>query len=423
MSTPAGTKDLDPLLTFTRGQLISKLVKYARLYGAQQISTPILEQMETVKGLYGENFDKEVFRIEHPTEELFLRYDLTLPLMRYVAKHGLTNFRRFQFGPVFRRDTPNFQAGRLREFVQFDFDIIGSDGGQMLHEAEILTFAKDILGEILPNYTIHLNHKQLLFNLLAKQGVTQDEFPRVCSTLDKIHKMPKEDFKQELAARTQSANVLQWVEHVQTLKSLDQVMHFISREQPDIAKDFENLFMMISKDKIHIDLLLARGLDYYTGLVFEITTQAISSTIVSGGRYDNSIERFTKNHTPAIGISFGVDRILSILAPKIQQNSHVFVASIGVGMSTERFKLCSELRKVGLVPKMLYTKTPKMGAQLDQVVGHDEEKKEIVKIKWMAIIGEDEIKAGLVKIKDIEKRVEMSLPRAEAIKFLRTNIR
>jgi histidyl-tRNA synthetase len=431
MNPPTGTRDFDPSDVLMRDHVKTILQKHFQLYGGQPMETPVLEKMKLVKDLYGEHFNKEVYKLDTESgEPLLLRYDLTLSLAHYAAKRALQQFRRYQIGKVYRKDIPQISKGRYREFYQADFDIIGTDYDQMAHETEILFLTHDILQDLLGKNTfrIRINDRELLSTILTTTfNVPKTLFPTVCSTLDKISKKSKKELGNELHSKGLTPNVtekvLNFIFQSQALKNSNDVLSFLREGSyaPECLIVKMETFLKnanIDRDTFVLDLSLARGLDYYTGLIYEAeykNSEMMSSSIAAGGRYDTMIESMGNiKHVPAIGISFGIERLVTIL----EQHStfkkksivpHVFVASIGKNMTFERIKVCSELRQRHLIPEMLYTKNPKMRSQLNQVFD---------RIQWMIVFGERELKAGTLKLKNIHLKTEIEMKRNEIMDVL-----
>lgn len=198
---PKGTRDFGPADISLREEVFEKIKKHFKLYGGQQIDTPVIECMDTVKNLYGEEFNKLVYTLDDTGgEKLLLRYDLTLPFARYVVNNALINFKRFQIGKVYRRDEPQITKGRFREFYQADFDIIGTDYELQIQDTEMLLLLIDILNDILgkDSYQIKLNNKKILFDVLTFIGLDEKLHNTVCSSIDKLDKYTLDEINIEL---------------------------------------------------------------------------------------------------------------------------------------------------------------------------------------------------------------------------------
>jgi histidyl-tRNA synthetase len=442
---PKGTRDFGPPDVYIRKYLFDKMISYFEKYGGLPIDTPVIECMETVTNIYGEEFDKQVYKLEksnqneeNDKEDLLLRYDLTVPGTRYMANNGIVSFKRYQFGKVYRRDTPNIKNGRYREFYQCDFDIIGSDNGQMIQETEILQLIDEILSDVLGDdtYTIKLNSKGILFKILESFNIDKEKYSTVSSTIDKLDKQSINELEAELVEKginETTANTLMdlldviiklkdSITPIQLLNWLveQKIISSDDNEYNNLATLFEYLNSLNILNKIDFDPSLARGLDYYTGIIYEVVYKdksVMSSTIVAGGRYDEMYGKLgNKNDVPMIGVSFGIERIVTILEKQNKDaiinvpTPQVFVATVSKNMIMERTILCLELRRAGLRTDMLYSSNPKMGNQFNYVFEN--------KIPFMVIIGDNEIKKNVIKIKNIDKHEEFEIGRQDGINYL-----
>ena len=301
--TPKGFRDLKPELAKKKRVVISKIVDVLSEFEFEPIETPTVEFAETLKGKYGDE-EKLIYEFkDRGGRDLALRYDLTVPLARYVATYNPPlPFRRYQIGQVFRGENP--QAGRYREFTQFDFDTVGSS--DLEEDAKIIAAAaKSIEALPLKNFEILINDRKL-FNQLNEKGYVKDEeLISVLRSLDKIKKIGKDGVIQELQSKGfKKEFAVAILENAQTVKKNDR-----------IVKIFDSLKNLgVDENKYVFAPLLARGLDYYTSTIFEIEIKGYSGgSIGSGGRYDNLIGMFSKKETPAVGFSFGLDRLIEAL--------------------------------------------------------------------------------------------------------------
>lgn len=295
--TPKGFRDIGPDLAQKRRKTINVIVEVLESQGFVPLETPTVEFSQTLTGKYGEE-EKLIYKFKDKgNRELALRYDLTVPLARFVANNSslAMPFRRYQIGQVFRGENP--QAGRFREFTQFDFDCVGSNN---LEEDTnvIATAIKAVRG-------LGLNQAQVLVNDRANFEKIPIE---VIRAVDKLHKIGEEGVKKELKAKNMA------------LDDIENHLYKIKNARP--TKNLEEVFGLLVK--VHslkenadfiFDPTLARGLDYYTGAIFEMkpTTNPTTLTIGSGGRYDNLIGIFAGKDIPAVGFSFGIDRLVEFL--------------------------------------------------------------------------------------------------------------
>ena len=439
---PKGTRDFGPTDTFIREELFKKLKKHFELYNGLQIDTPVIECMDTVTSLYGEEFNKQVYTIddavsdekdeESLSEKLLLRYDLTVPFARYIANNGLKVFRRYQIGKVYRRDQPQITNGRFREFYQADFDIVGPDHDQMLYDTECLTMLIDILKDILgPNtFKIKLNAKFILTDMLKQANVKEDDFNTICSSIDKLEKIGIDGVKKELINDkniSQATDIIDIIKDASQPLSINDKLQFLQNKKyisddsyQRINRLFETIKMTNSDvlDYIDFDVTLSRGLDYYTGIIFEAVyndKNIMSSTIAAGGRYDTMLGKLSSfDNIPAIGLSIGVERIVVILekTQKITMENKIMVYVASVGKGTEKYKLhiLSMLRRSGISCDMNYGLGCSMRVQFDHVFKE--------KIPWMVVVGETEISKGTVKLKHIETKKEVELNKDDLCKYI-----
>lgn len=287
--TPKGFRDLKPEMAKAKRETISKIVSVLEDSGFVPIETPTIEFAETLKGKYGEE-EKLIYEFtDRGGRKLALRYDLTVPLARYVATYNPSlPFRRYQIGQVFRGENP--QKGRFREFTQVDFDSVGSNDPK--EDALIIAAAiksLEVLG--LQNFKALVNDRSIFVGLP----------PSVIRIIDKIKKIGREGVVDELIKAGYSEKQLQTIESNGPTENLQ-----------NIFQELENLG--ISKNKYEFSPTLARGLDYYTGMIFEMEIEGyVGGSVGGGGRYNNLIGMFSKKQVPAVGFSFGLDRLLEIL--------------------------------------------------------------------------------------------------------------
>ena len=425
----AGTRDLVGLDLLIRQKMIAILKDIFKNMDAIELDTPVIELKSTVMQMYGEEFNKLVYDLvdhkeeESPTKQI-LRYDLTVPLARFCAMNGIKALRRYQIGKVYRRDKPNIQNGRYREFYQCDFDIIGDDGGSGVNDIEILDLLVRVLDSLVGRgtYKIRINSRKLLVDILTNLGVDPAQVNSICSTLDKLDKWSWLDICDELQLRGMKADSMLIFRELAGSPNIDALVKY--SDEATIGS-IKNLFAMLESigisDAFQFDLSLARGMDYYTGIIFEAVYSdktIMPSTIAAGGRYDKMIGKLgTQGDVPAIGLSVGLERIVRIIQATdpnfcAETKPEIFVASIGTSarVLAERIKLCSDLRNIGLNVAMSNKRNPKMAGQFEVVFNRN--------IKYMVIIGENEINAGQIKIKEIATKVETAYSRSEGIDFL-----
>lgn len=429
--TPTGMKDLNASDVYLREYIFGIIKSCFHARGGIPIDTPIMELKSTISNLYGE-FNKKVFEVnDFSGEKLMLRYDLTVPLARYVANNGLQNFRRYHIGKVYRRDNPQITHGRYREFYQCDFDIVGCDNNN-IYDIEILALLHDVLSKLLYNrFTIKINYKDILYRIFYLSDISPNNYEIVASAIDKLDKKSKEEIYDELIKKDINIDKLKYyVEKLCYSGDIVQTYNFLISEDviPENLRNkiknlFDNLVFLGISQKFIFDPLLARGLDYYTGVIYEATysdKEIMAYSIAGGGRYDNMIGLFS-NHgkIPAIGLSIGIERIVIIyekIYPKdlfIDKNKmgpFVYVASVKGNFINQKIKLCETLRSFGIWCEMSNHENPKMRQQYDEVFNK--------KIPYMIVIGECEIKNNTIQIKDINANQQTEYKLDDGIKYI-----
>lgn len=418
MSTPTGTRDLNNNEVALRNQIFNIATTILKKRNAHQIDTPVIELLSTVNTLYGGEFDKLVYKLSDKDKEkdnnLLLRYDLTVPFARYVGEHGLQKFKRFQYGKVYRRDTPQIGRGRYREFYQLDYDIAGDDNGSNINDYEMLETLSELLDTIIGKntYTVKLNHKDIVIKMLSDLHIEESKFSDVFCALDKLDKRTFDEIEDELKLSISEHQCLM-------LKQLYESNNI----ENEYIKEIMTFLQCLNITNYIFDPFLIRGMDYYTGIIYEVTyndKDVMPSTISAGGRYDNMIEIFSnKGKIPAIGLSLGIDRIVKILKfDNSDETPQIFVASTGDNMSVERAILSAELRRYGYSVVTADTETSKLKRQLTDVL-----QKYSDNIPVMIIIGENELETNTITIKNMKTREQFIINRCEEdIKSIVSNI-
>lgn len=462
LKVPKGTKDHHPKEMLIREKIFSTITKIFKLHGAVTIDTPVFELKEILSGKYGED-SKLIYDLQDQGGELCsLRYDLTVPFARFLAMNSkeYPSIKRYHIAKVYRRDQPAMTKGRMREFYQCDFDIAGATD-PMIADAEVLTIACEVLEalEVGP-FTIKLNHRKLLDGIFDLCGVPEDKFRAISSAVDKLDKMSWTDVRKEMTEeKNLDPEIADRIGEYVKLKGSEDLLAQLLEDQRLIAnttakEGLEEMKLLMSymnvfgiMPRISFDLSLARGLDYYTGVIYEAVVEGSApppkevtatttdepsgekssrskakgksnepsetaeidesqigvGSIAAGGRYDNLVGMFSagKDKIPCVGISFGVERIFSILKTKAAQNRmeklrgkdvDVYVMSVGDGLLVERMKLCKELWDAGLSAEFMYKSKPKTQKQFE-IVDRDQ-------IPFAIILGPEELKSGHVRIKE-----------------------
>ncbi|XP_061442594.1 histidine--tRNA ligase, cytoplasmic [Rhineura floridana] len=444
LKTPKGTRDYSPKQMAIRERVFSIIIDCFKRHGAETIDTPVFELKETLTGKYGED-SKLIYDLKDQGGELLsLRYDLTVPFARYLAMNKITNIKRYHIAKVYRRDNPAMTRGRYREFYQCDFDIAGQYD-PMIPDAECLKIVHEILSALqIGEFCIKVNDRRILDGMFAACGVPDSKFRTACSSVDKLDKMTWEDVKSEMVGeKGLSPEVADHIgEYVRLnggLSLIEQLLQDPKLLQNKLAREgleemkllFEYLTLFGILDKVSFDLSLARGLDYYTGVICEAvllqqqsnqTEESVGvGSIAGGGRYDGLVGMFDPKgrKVPCVGISIGIERIFSIVEQKVEASeekirttgTQVLVASAQKKLLEERLKLVSELWDSGIKAEVLYKKNPKLLNQLQYC--------EETGIPLVTILGEQELKDGVVKLRDVATREEVDICRGNLVEEIK----
>ncbi|NWI13698.1 SYHC protein, partial [Crypturellus soui] len=454
---PQGTRDQRPAHMALREHLFAAVVACFKRHGAAAIDTPALELRETLMGKYGES-GKLIYELrEQGGELLALRYDLTVPFARYLAMNKITTMKRYHIAKVYRRDSPATSRGRYREFYQCDFDIAGHFD-PMIPDAECLKIVHEILSELkLGDFLIKVNDRRVLHGVFAICGVPDSKFISTCSSVDKLDKMPWEDVRSEMVTEKglspeAADRIGEYVRLHGGAELIEQLLQDPKLSQNKLAKEglgdmkllFEYLTLFGITGKVRrcwgqeeprapqlrvlmgfcvpqicFDLSLARGLDYYTGVIFEAVLvqqendhmEEPVGSVAGGGRYDGLVGMFDPKgrKVPCVGVSIGIERIFSIVERMVKASgekvrvteTQVLVATPHKHLLTARLKLISELWDAGIKAEMLYKKDPKLLKQLQYC--------EDTGIPLVAIIGEQELTDGVVKLRVVTTREEVRI--------------
>jgi len=413
-----GMRDFLPEDVRRRAYVIGIVSDVYQRYGFEPLETPSLENIDTLMGKYGEEGNKLIFKVlrrgEHEASgetDLALRYDLTVPLARVIAEYRgqlPKFFKRYQIQPVWRADRP--ARGRFREFFQCDVDAIGSRAPVV--ETEMLAAVSDVLKKLgFDDFTIQLNHRQLLTATLNRAGVEPALHTAALVALDKLDKIGVDRVIEEMVSRNVPPDAAKAV--------LDNAhsgeFGSFSDEQGSAA--VQNLREIMDLCQVtaaagHVKPapFLARGLSYYTGAIMEVTVPDLAGSLGGGGRYDGLIGMFLGDDVPACGFSLGLERILVVMTerkmfpPQVEHASaDVLLALFDQSTIPEALKLAAELRASGIRVEM-YPEADKLGKQMKYAATR--------KIRFAAILGGDEIGRGEVTLKNLETGVQQSVPRA-----------
>jgi histidyl-tRNA synthetase len=408
IANPRGTKDLGVKEAIALKEASSIIEEIFKRFGFSPIDTPAIENLDVINAkAYGDEPTKEIFVMEGGDSGL--RYDFTVPLARYMAmnKDISLPFKRYQIGKLWRKDEPQFM--RSREFMQADIDIVGS--AEIESDAEVLAAtaaAIEALG--ITNYTILLNHREMLNSILTAFGVQKEKHLVAIRILDKLSKQSVDETIKQLVA----AGIAQ--------QSADKLLSFIDQELDNGEKlnklqanseaskqnieDANRLIALLKqygiKGEVTIDFSLARGLDYYTGFIWEFSATEGGKrlpSIAGGGRYDNLITMFSKTSMPAVGCSIGVSRILEMLkgSNTIKSYVRVFVAQIGDANKEYAFNICRVLRLSGIYTDINMTKRS-ISKQLEFANS--------IGAKYAVIVGDQERTSNKAKVRDMTTGTE-----------------
>lgn len=443
VSLPQGTRDFGPDVVRKRQFIFSTLRTVFELYGFQPLETPAMENLDTLMGKYGEEGDKLIFKIlnnglndpknsekasaafqqvlagknDKNLTERALRYDLTIPFARYVAMNQgqlVFPFKRYQVQPVWRADRP--QKGRYREFYQCDADVVGSTS--LLNELELAVIYHEALSRLgLKGYSIKINSRKILAALAEVCG-GEDKMTDITIAIDKLDKIGIEKVKEELASKSLPGEAIAMIENYlgirgnvqEVLSGLEALIGYTESGKKGL-QELRYIFDNLTDPTIPIepDPTLARGLNYYTGIIFEVKapdTVKIGS-IGGGGRYDDLTGTFGVPGIPGVGISFGVDRIydvmeeLNLFPPEVAGGTRVLFVNMGEAEAKAALGFAMELRKRGISAE-IYPESVKLDKQFKYA-----DKKNI---SFVAIIGEQELANRQCLVKDLASGEQRSIP-------------
>ena len=441
-SIPKGTRDFGQLEMARRNYIFDTIKGVFSLYGFQQIETPAMENIGTLMGKYGEEGDKLLFRIQNSGEkaslapEKGLRYDLTVPFARYVVQHREEisfPFKRFQIQPVWRADRP--QKGRYREFYQCDVDVIGSDS--LIGELELIQIVEEVYRRLGINVCLHINNRKILAGIAEVIGAP-DKIIDITVAIDKLDKIGVDAVNDELRGRGLSDTAIESLQPILNQESgirnqdkMAQLREFLKNSEIGLkgVAEMEEVFELVESQKsqdrssqsqfsIELDLCLARGLNYYTGAIFEVKAlDAQIGSITGGGRYDNLTGIFGLPGVSGVGISFGADRIYDVLTeldlfPKeLQSATQVLFATFGADELRYALRWAKALREAGITTEV-YPEPTKMKKQM----GYADAKQ----IPFVAIVGGDEMAQNKVMLKNMSSGEQKLVELGELVKELKS---
>ncbi len=430
-SIPKGTRDFGQVEMARRNYIFDTIKGVFQLYGFQQIETPAMENLSTLMGKYGEEGDKLLFRIQNSGEkaalapEKGLRYDLTVPFARYVVQHREEisfPFKRFQIQPVWRADRP--QKGRYREFYQCDVDVIGSDS--LVGELELIQIVEEVYRRLGINVCLHINNRKVLAGIAEVIGAP-DKMVDITVAIDKLDKIGVEAVNAELIERGLNAEQVDKLQPIlnlsgSTADKLNALRSILAASEIGIQgiEELDTLFGLIKATdvqlNIELDLCLARGLNYYTGAIFEVKAlDAQIGSITGGGRYDNLTGIFGLPNVSGVGISFGADRIYDVLTElnlfpkKLQFTTQILFAAFGTDELHYALQWAKALRATGKTVEV-YPEPTKMKKQMSYA--------DAKQIPFVAIVGGDEMAQNKVMLKNMVSGEQVLVEFEELVKLL-----
>ena len=417
-SIPKGTRDFGPVEMAKRNYIFNTIRSVYELYGFQQIETPAQETLATLMGKYGEEGDKLLFRIQNsgakasePAEK-GLRYDLTVPFARYVVMHReelQLPFKRYQVQPVWRADRP--QKGRYREFYQFDGDVVGSDS--LLNEVELMQIVDTVFSRFGVRVQIKINNRKILTGIAEVIGAA-DKIVDITVAIDKLDKIGIDNVNQELREDGLSEEQIQKLQPIIMLQGTnEEKLATIAEVLKDsetglkgieevkfILDTLKNFSFLTPHSSFSLDLTLARGLNYYTGAIFEVKAlDTPMGSISGGGRYDNLTGIFGMPGLSGVGISFGVDRIYDVLNaldlyPKDSMiGTQVLFINFGEQETAYCLPIINKVRESGIRAE-IYPDAAKMKKQMSYANAKQ--------IPFVALAGENEMNEGKITLKNME---------------------
>ena len=441
-SIPKGTRDFSPLEMARRNYIFDTIKSVFSLYGFQQIETPAMENLSTLMGKYGEEGDKLLFKILNSGDwksaldsdtlanssigalttkvsEKGLRYDLTVPFARFVVQHRdeiQFPFKRYQIQPVWRADRP--QKGRYREFYQCDVDVVGTNS--LLSEVELIQIVEEVYRRLGIRVSLHINNRKILAGIADVIG-QPERIIDITVAIDKLDKIGIENVNKELLDKgipAEAVEALQPILHLngtnaEKLNQLEQILadSEIGLKGVEELRTIVALYAQSTQDgdlgtyepsalQVELDLCLARGLNYYTGAIFEVKAlDAQIGSITGGGRYDNLTGIFGMPGVSGVGISFGADRIYDVLCElnlypeDLQSTTQLLFATFGEQELLYALRWAKVLREKGISVEV-YPEPTKMKKQMGYADGK--------RIPFVAIVGSDEMAAGKVMLKNMQ---------------------
>lgn len=448
-SIPKGTRDFGPVEMAKRNYIFNTIREVYALYGFRQIETPAMENLSTLMGKYGEEGDKLLFKILNSGDfrsgisaedyssdsaarlaarfcEKGLRYDLTVPFARYVVQHRdelQMPFKRFQIQPVWRADRP--QKGRYREFYQCDADVVGSDS--LLNEVELMQIVDEVFTRFGIRVCIKINNRKILTGIAEIIGEA-DKIVDITVAIDKLDKIGLDKVNDELRSVGLSEEAVEKLQPIIALSGSNEekleTMRRVLAESETGLKGVEEVAFVLETlknsqlhNEIELDLTLARGLNYYTGCIFEVKALDVQiGSITGGGRYDNLTGIFGMPGLSGVGISFGADRIYDVLGQldlypqETQSGVQLLFINFGAAEAAHCLRLAAQARLAGIATEV-YPDSVKMKKQMSYANAHN--------VPFVALVGETEMAEGRITLKNMTTGEQQSLTIEEAVKAIK----
>lgn len=448
---PKGTRDFLPVEVEKRNYIFATIKQIFRKYGFAPIETPSFELSSTLMGKYGDEGDRLIFRILNSGEKMkkadlqalendnlprfanslaekALRYDLTVPFARFVVQHQNElsfPFKRYQIQPVWRADRP--QHGRYQEFYQCDADVVGSDS--LLYEIDFVQIFDEVLNALkIPSFTIKINNRKILSGIAEVCGES-DKIVDITVAIDKLDKIGEEGVVKELREKGVSEKAIEIINPLfqfsgDNAEKLTKIRSFLSASEIGLKGIDELEFVLnqvselgLKQAEIEFDVTLARGLNYYTGAIFEVKANGVKmGSICGGGRYDDLTGVFGMKGMSGVGISFGADRIYDVLKeldlfPKeLEQGLTVLFTNFGELEQLQAMKYVKQLRELGIDCEV-YPSSAKMQKQMTYANNRN--------VKYVAILGEREIENNTIALKHMESGVQEELSFESLVKKIK----
>ena len=446
---PKGTRDFLPVEVARRTYIFDTIRKAFKTYGFEPIETPSFELSGTLLGKYGEEGDRLIFRILNSGEKMkkadlealaqenlprfanslsekALRYDLTVPFARFVVQHQndiAFPFKRYQIQPVWRADRP--QHGRYQEFFQCDADVVGSDS--LIYELDFVQLFDEVLTDLkLPSFTIKINNRKILSGIAEVSGAA-DKLVDITVAIDKLDKIGEEGVVKELEEKGVTATAIERIKPLFTFtgsneNKLEMMRTFLASSEIGMKGIEELSFVLdqtaeigLKRAELEFDITLARGLNYYTGAIFEVKANGVKmGSICGGGRYDDLTGLFGMKGMSGVGISFGADRIYDVLTElelfpeETSKGLTLLFVNFGDKEQALCLKLVRQLRNAN-VSCEVYPTNSKLQKQMKYANDRN--------VKYVALIGENELQNGVVQLKNMSSGEQLSVAVDQLVDF------